>query len=138
MMEAKLIDPNLDHLRDTSSLVTIKVMGLAYHTNTSLYSLVFAQMRAQVCTGICSTHFSPITFRKRKSYGTKLCGDKYHIRTVKQSIILLIHPPPRRNRKVDVSIDTKALPTQGATRMHDEEGAAAPREHVHRFLGTWL
>ena len=42
-------------------------------------------------------------------------------------------PPPRRNRKVDVSIDTKALPTQGAARMHDEEGAAAPR-----YIPEWV
>ncbi len=39
---------------------------------------------------------------------------------------------PRRNRKVDVSIDTKTLPTQGAAAIRDEEGAAAPR-----YIPAW-
>jgi hypothetical protein len=42
-------------------------------------------------------------------------------------------PPPRRNRRVDVSIDTKALPTQGAATIHDEEGAVAPR-----YIPEWV
>jgi len=37
--------------------------------------------------------------------------------------------PPKlhKNRRVDVSIDTKTLPTQGEVEMWDEEGVAAPR-----------
>jgi hypothetical protein len=41
-------------------------------------------------------------------------------------------PPPRRNRRVDVSIDTKTLPPQGAAAIHDEEGAVAPR-----YIPAW-
>ena len=41
-------------------------------------------------------------------------------------------PHPRRNRRVDVSIDTKTLPTQGAAATHDEEGAVAPR-----YIPAW-
>ena len=36
------------------------------------------------------------------------------------------NPHPRRNRRVDVSIDTKTLPKQRAASIHDEEGAVAP------------
>ncbi len=42
-------------------------------------------------------------------------------------------PPPRRNRRVDVSIDTKTLSTQGAATIHDEEGAVAPR-----YIPEWV
>jgi hypothetical protein len=41
-------------------------------------------------------------------------------------------PPPRRNRRLDVSIDTKTLPTHGVAAMHDEEGVAAPR-----YIPAW-
>ena len=41
-------------------------------------------------------------------------------------------PLPRRNRRVDVSIDTKTLPRQKAAAIHDEEGAVAPR-----YIPAW-
>ena len=41
-------------------------------------------------------------------------------------------PLPRRNRRVDVSIDTKTLPRQGAATIHDEEGAVGPR-----YIPAW-
>jgi hypothetical protein len=41
-------------------------------------------------------------------------------------------PPPRWNRRVDVSIDTKTLPTHGAAAMYDVEGVVAPR-----YIPAW-
>ncbi len=41
-------------------------------------------------------------------------------------------PHPQRNRRVDMSIDMKTLPPQGAATIHDEEGAAAPR-----YIPAW-
>ncbi len=42
-------------------------------------------------------------------------------------------PTPQRNRWVDVSIDTKTLPSQGVAVIHDEEGKKAPR-----YIPTWV
>jgi hypothetical protein len=41
-------------------------------------------------------------------------------------------PHPRRNRRDDVSIDTKTLSKQGAATIQDEEGAVAPR-----YIPAW-
>jgi hypothetical protein len=60
--------------------------------------------------------------------------EEYHLHQPQQTPLTtdwLTHmkpdtPLPRRNRRVDVSIDTKTLPRQGASTIYDEEGAVAP------------
>ena len=42
-------------------------------------------------------------------------------------------PTPQRNRRVDVSIDTKTLLPQGEGEKHDEEGTKAPR-----YIPAWV
>ena len=39
----------------------------------------------------------------------------------------------QRNRRVDVSIDTKTLPSQGVDAIHDEEGTKPPR-----YIPAWV
>jgi hypothetical protein len=42
-------------------------------------------------------------------------------------------PRPRRNRLVDVSIDTKTLPSQGVAAILDEEGTKPPGTFRHGY-----